>query len=84
MLFAVSTTGQGDVPDKMTQFWRVIRANILQSDVLSDLTFAAFGLGDSSYAKFNWAVKKVSRRLLQLGARELIPYGQGDDQHPQG
>ena len=40
-----------------------------------------FGLGDSSYTKFNFAAKRLHKRLLQLGAQALQPLGLGDDQH---
>jgi sulfite reductase alpha subunit-like flavoprotein len=42
------------------------------------------GLGDSSYTKFNFAAKRLHKRLLQLGAQSLIPLGLGDDQHDLG
>jgi sulfite reductase alpha subunit-like flavoprotein len=38
-------------------------------------------LGDSSYQKFNFAAKKLHKRLLQLGATALINPGLGDEQH---
>lgn len=43
------------------------------------------GLGDSSYAKFNFVAKKLHRRLTQgLGATALCPVGLADDQHDLG
>lgn len=42
------------------------------------------GLGDSSYAKYNFAAKRLHKRLLQLGAQMMIPLGLGDDQHDLG
>lgn len=42
------------------------------------------GLGDSSYAKFNFAAKKLNKRLLQLGGQSIVPLGLGDDQHDLG
>lgn len=42
------------------------------------------GLGDSSYIKFNFAAKRLHKRLLQLGGQTLIPLGLGDDQHDLG
>lgn len=43
-----------------------------------------FGLGDSSYQQFNFAGKKLFRRLQQLGAQVLLELGLGDDQHELG
>lgn len=48
------------------------------------MRFAIFGLGDSSYAQFNYAAKRLHRRLLQLGATEVIDRALGDDQHERG
>lgn len=42
------------------------------------------GLGDSSYGRFNFAAKRLNKRLAQLGAQMLIPLGLGDDQHDLG
>lgn len=39
--------------------------------------FAVLGLGDSSYQKYNFAGKKVYRRLLQLGGNCLLDVGLG-------
>jgi equilibrative nucleoside transporter 1/2/3 len=46
--------------------------------------YAVLGLGDSSYAKFNYAAKKLHRRLLQLGGQPLLNIGLADDQHDLG
>ncbi|XP_031807764.1 NADPH-dependent diflavin oxidoreductase 1 isoform X4 [Sarcophilus harrisii] len=48
------------------------------------MDYAVLGLGDSSYAKFNFVAKKLHRRLLQLGGNALLPIGLGDDQHDLG
>ncbi|KAJ2373639.1 NAPDH-dependent diflavin reductase [Coemansia sp. RSA 2611] len=45
------------------------------------MEFAVFGLGDSSYQKFNFPAKRLFRRLQQLGAHALVRRGDGDDQH---
>ena len=34
---------------------------------------AVFGLGDSSYPKFNLAAKRLNRRIEQLGSKALLP-----------
>jgi sulfite reductase (NADPH) flavoprotein alpha-component len=70
LLLCVSTQGEGDPPDD---------ARSLVEDLLSarapklpDLSFAIFGLGDSSYAKFCEVGKQVDTRLEALGAKRLL------------
>lgn len=46
--------------------------------------YAVLGLGDSSYARFNYAAKKLHRRLLQLGGQPLLNIGLADEQHDLG
>lgn len=43
-----------------------------------------FGLGDSSYPKFNFVGKKLHKRLKQLGSKPIVPLGLADDQHDLG
>lgn len=38
----------------------------------------------AGYVNYNVVAKKLDRRLAALGARELLPRGLGDDQHPLG
>ncbi|EFW23133.1 sulfite reductase flavoprotein alpha-component [Coccidioides posadasii str. Silveira] len=83
-IFAVSTTGQGDVPASGKTFWRSLLLKRLLPTYLQHVNFALFGLGDSSYPKFNWAARKMHKRLLQLGANEIFPSGEADEQHPEG
>lgn len=35
-------------------------------------------------SRFNFVAKKLYKRLLQLGANELLPAGLADDQHDLG
>jgi sulfite reductase alpha subunit-like flavoprotein len=84
IIFVVSTTGQGDTPDNMKSFWRFLLRKGLPLDALSHLSFVVFGLGDSSYVKFNFVGKRLFRRLVQLGGQPLLRRGDGDDQHPFG
>ncbi|KAL8758937.1 MAG: hypothetical protein Q9184_003781 [Pyrenodesmia sp. 2 TL-2023] len=80
----VSTTGQGDLPANARSFWKKLLRKKLPPDHLQDVNFATFGLGDSSYPKFNWAVRKLHKRLLQLSAQELHTRGEADEQHEEG
>ncbi|KAJ0415966.1 hypothetical protein BJY00DRAFT_292576 [Aspergillus carlsbadensis] len=84
VVFAVSTTGQGDLPANARTFWRSLLLKKLSPNFLGGVQFTWFGLGDSSYPKFNWAARKLYKRLLQLGADEIYPGGEADHQHPEG
>ena len=50
-LFVCATTGQGDPPDNMQQFWKFLLRRNLPSTSLVSLSFTVIGLGDSSYTK---------------------------------
>jgi sulfite reductase alpha subunit-like flavoprotein len=84
IIFVVSTSGQGDTPINMKNFWKFFLRKSLPTDFMNNIKFAVLGLGDSSFEKFNFAAKKLNKRLIQLGATELIPIGLADDQHDLG
>jgi sulfite reductase alpha subunit-like flavoprotein len=68
----------------MTPLWKSLLRSDLPPDIFEDLHYAVFGLGDSSYEKFCWPAKKLTRRLEQLGARSICPHAEGDTQHTLG
>ncbi|KAI0270505.1 riboflavin synthase domain-like protein [Gloeopeniophorella convolvens] len=68
----------------MTSLWKSLLRSDLPPDIFEDLHYAVFGLGDSSYEKFCWPAKKLSRRLDSLGATALCPRAEGDTQHMLG
>ncbi|XP_014467335.1 PREDICTED: NADPH-dependent diflavin oxidoreductase 1 [Dinoponera quadriceps] len=84
IIFVVATTGQGDPPANMRRFWRLLLRKNLPVNMLQDLKYGILGLGDSFYQKFNFAAKKLNKRLAQLGGEELLPIGLADDQHNLG
>eukprot|EP01138_Halocafeteria_seosinensis_P003560 gb/GECG01003639.1/.p1 GENE.gb/GECG01003639.1/~~gb/GECG01003639.1/.p1 ORF type:complete len:290 (+),score=36.40 gb/GECG01003639.1/:1-870(+) len=84
VIFVAATTGDGDAPDSMTRFWKFLLRKSLPHDVLENLQFAVFGLGDSSYPKFNAIARRMYTRLQQLGAKPLVSIGLGDDQSGYG
>ncbi|KAL6519569.1 multidrug-resistance type transporter [Orobanche hederae] len=84
VIFVVSTTGQGENPDSMKEFWRFLLQKNLTREWLKGVHYAVFGLGDSSYQKYNFVAKKLDKRLSDLGAMAIIERGLGDDQHPSG
>lgn len=85
VVLIAATTGQGDEPDNMRGFWRfLLRKNLPPTSLVKVAGFAVFGLGDSSYKKFNYAAIKLHKRLGQLGAKFVAGLGLADDQHPLG
>ena len=64
-LFIVATTGDGEEPENMRQFWRFIMRKSLSAvpDVLSHMHYGLIGLGDSTYPKFNFVGKKLSKTI---------------------
>lgn len=79
VIFFVSTTGDGEAPENMRKFWSFMLRRDLPPDSLQLLSFAVFGFGDSSYAKYNAAARMLRTRLGHLGATELFPIGLADD-----
>lgn len=75
VVFVCSTTGQGTEPDNMKRFWKFLLRKSLPATSLASLRFAVLGMGDSSYRKFNFVAKRLSKRLQQLGGEEIIPIG---------
>ena len=85
LVVVCSTTGDGATPDNMKTIYRSLLRKSLPAGWLSAVRFAIFGLGDSSYAKYNAVARRLWVRLQQLGASPLLPApGLGDDQEQLG
>jgi sulfite reductase alpha subunit-like flavoprotein len=82
IVMVAATTGQGDEPDAMRPFWRfLLRKNLPTTSLANVGGIAVFGLGDSSYTKFNYSAIKLHKRLGQIGATFIAGLGLADDQH---
>ncbi|KAI8958688.1 riboflavin synthase domain-like protein [Daldinia sp. FL1419] len=84
IIFVISTTGQGEVPKNARKFWKSLLRKRLPPNCLQLVNFTTFGLGDSSYSKYNFAARKLHKRLEQLGATEFFPRGEADERHQDG
>ncbi|CAG81947.1 putative NADPH reductase TAH18 [Yarrowia lipolytica] len=82
LVIVCSTTGQGEIPLNGKKLWKFLLRKKLPPNLLSHVTFTTFGLGDSSYPRFNWAIRKIHKRLSQLGASEVGSRGECDDMSP--
>lgn len=84
LIIICSTTGQGELPRNAKKFMKFLLKRKLPSDLLNHIHLSTLGLGDSSYVKFNYAIKKLHTRLFQLGCSELSPRCEADEMSPQG
>lgn len=84
VIFVCSTTGQGNFPQNMIDFWKFLLNKNLPHSLQKEMKFAIFGLGDSSYRQYNHVARQLNARQIEQGANEIIEIGMGDDQHPQG
>lgn len=79
-----STTGQGALPRNTYPLWTQLLKASLSADTLQSVRFGAFGVGDRAYKQFNWAIRKIHTRLVQLGATPFVARSEGDEQNPDG
>ena len=84
VVFALSTTGQGDFPSNSRKFWLSLLKKKLTATALHDVNYALVGLCDSSYPKFNLAGRKLHKRLTQLGASSILQPCEADEQGEDG
>ncbi|PKX98619.1 NADPH cytochrome P450 oxidoreductase family protein [Aspergillus novofumigatus IBT 16806] len=76
-IFILSTYGEGDPSDNTAEFWDWVHKT--QNVSLSNLRYAAFGLGNSNYKFYNRVVDIVADALDRFGAKSLMPVGKAND-----
>lgn len=70
VLFVMSTQGEGEFPQNAVSFYE----NLKNADInLSKVSYAVFGLGDSSYPLFCNAGVLLDEVLAEKGANRLLP-----------
>lgn len=84
LIIICSTTGQGELPRNAKKFMQFILRKKLPNDLFDHISLTTFGLGDSSYPKFNYAIKKIHTRMKQLGCMELSPSSEADELSAEG
>ncbi|KAF4556467.1 FAD-binding domain-containing protein 56 [Elsinoe fawcettii] len=73
----LSTYGEGDPSDNTTALWDWLAT--ASGQVMSNLNYYAFGLGNSHYKHYNKVIDVVVDKLNCLGAKQLAPTGKADD-----
>lgn len=76
-IIVCSTTGDGDAPDPIRPFMRLLRKK--EPTLLAGVPYTVLGLGDTNYENFCQAAKKVDVSLAKLGAERFYKRGQADD-----
>src|SRR5205823_6444857 len=71
LLVVTSTYGEGDMPDNAQGFWEWLQTEA--ASAVAHLQFSVLALGDTNYAEFCAAGKKIDARLEQLGASRIFP-----------
>lgn len=69
IVWIVATAGEGEVPSSMKKFWKFLLRKNLSAESLQGVYSAVFGLGDSSYEKFNSAAR-CKLRLSDMIAKD--------------
>lgn len=78
VVIVVSTTGDGDPPETIRPFMRLIRKKN-QDKLLQNVRFAVLALGDTNYENFCNTGKRVDNALPKLGATRFYKRGDADD-----
>ncbi len=83
LILVVSTHGEGEPPESAAELYRYLHSK--RAPRLDSLSYAVFGLGDSSYEHFCKAARDFDERLLELGAKRLMGRVEADvDFHQSG
>ncbi|SPO07402.1 related to NADPH-ferrihemoprotein reductase [Cephalotrichum gorgonifer] len=82
MILVLASYGEGEPTDNAEAFYAFITERADDAEALaslSNLNYAAFGLGNSSYEQYNAVVRRIDEALKKMGANSLCPTGEGDD-----
>jgi sulfite reductase (NADPH) flavoprotein alpha-component len=75
VLFVMSTQGEGEFPQNAVSFYEALKSSSVN---LSKLSFAVFGLGDTSYPLFCNAGVLLDEVLAEKGAKRILPLVKAD------
>lgn len=76
IVIVVSTTGDGDPPDAIRPFMRLLRKKTME---LNKLHYTVLALGDTNYENFCATGKRIDKALGRMGAVKFYRRGDADD-----
>ncbi|CAO3652891.1 unnamed protein product [Mucor hiemalis] len=85
VFFVMATYGEGEPTDNAVDFWDLVSDDQPQfsgndeETPLKNLRYIAFGLGNKTYEHYNEVIRKVDKRLVDMGAKRIGERGEGDD-----
>jgi NADPH-ferrihemoprotein reductase len=79
VVLLIATYGEGEPPDTAQEFDRWIMNSDRSDNELNGVEFAVFGLGNRQYEFFCKMGKKMDKRFEEIGAKRIVPRGEGDD-----
>ena len=72
-LFVIcSTTGNGDMPDNSSKWWRQIKQRTVDKQTFEGIYFVLLALGNSNYSKFCYCGKIIDKRLAELSGERIM------------
>ncbi|KAK8813361.1 hypothetical protein WA158_002953 [Blastocystis sp. Blastoise] len=77
-LFFMSSYGNGEPTDNAQEFFDWLKENKAEKDILPNLTYSVFGLGDHYYPKYNIIGKTTDLILGKIGGKQFMPISLGD------
>ncbi len=79
VLFIVSTWGEGEPPTNAVRFYHWISDPALPVDLLANLRYSLFALGNRMYEHYQACGRHIDQRLQALGVQPLVERHEGDD-----
>src|SRR5437763_1242266 len=81
IIFIISTTGSGELPDNAVKFVRKLKQATTNSgnNFLSNTLYCILGLGDSGYDKYCEAANKLNDIIIKTKANKLLDMHKADD-----
>ena len=79
LIVICSTTGNGDMPDNATSWWRQIKQRNTDKLAFEGINFMVLALGNSNYSKFCYCGKTIDKRLAELSGKRIMELTCVDD-----